>query len=316
MTRLEDIDADALKASRKGKKNKNKKPQQQQASISPALAQWAATSASSEKDADAAAFGKESQQPTENNAKGSSRRIKQASRQAVDVERDSKIQALIVQFQETLSSSKPTIDAILRPIRDLLQLALTSTSSSTSVSLRSLIASPTVYHYRLAWVGSDDAVSHVGTGLHKVPLARLQEVFLTLGRGGRVTWMEAIRLLGPFPNIKNELQGECKVTTASLTANKKNTGSDEASSLSIVPADWSITWDSMIDGTGRQVTAGPEVRTVELQVALADSAVIVAFMPTTDGTLRNDPLEAGGKHVLVFVREDELDEKLEALRIA
>ena len=65
--------------------------------------------------------------------------------------------------------------------------------------------------YTLAWVGSDDAICHVGTGLHKVPLARLQDIFLTVGNVGVTNnaWrmMEVIRILGPFPNVRNTLLG-------------------------------------------------------------------------------------------------------------
>ena len=53
--------------------------------------------------------------------------------------------------------------------------------------------------YRLAWVGSDAAICHVGTSLHKVPLARLQEMYLLLGYG-KWELLEVIRILGPFPN--------------------------------------------------------------------------------------------------------------------
>ena len=64
-------------------------------------------------------------------------------------------------------------------------------------------------------MGSDVAICHVGTGLHKVPLARLQEVFLScLGRN-RLEVLEVIRILGPFPNVKNVLQGAAKVGSGS-----------------------------------------------------------------------------------------------------
>jgi hypothetical protein len=178
-------------------------------------------------------------------------------------------------------------------------------------NLRQLAVGSASRDYRLAWVGSDDAVTYLGTGLHKVPLARLQEVFLTMQGRGRVQVQEVIRILGPFPTVKNVLQGSCKVDKLS----------DDASA-------WSLTWDSMVDGTGKELLAGKKenVRTVDLQVYYCDSSVLVAVVPppsSEDGgsavdarTLRTDPLEQDGAHIMVFVREEDLDGKLESLRVA
>jgi hypothetical protein len=151
----------------------------------------------------------------------------------------------------------------------------------------------------------------LGTGLHKVPLARLQEVFLTMQGKSRIQVQEVIRILGPFPTIKNNLEGSCK--TDKLT--------EDATA-------WSITWDSMIDGTGNQLLSGKKenVKTVDLQVYYSDPSVLVAVVPpksSEDGDsavdsrmLRSDPLEQDGAHVMVFVREEDLDGKLESLRVA
>lgn len=56
--------------------------------------------------------------------------------------------------------------------------------------------------YRMAWTRLEDAIKywHWPKGLKKVPLARLQEVFLTLGRK-RVETIEVLRNLDPFRNI-------------------------------------------------------------------------------------------------------------------
>ena len=65
--------------------------------------------------------------------------------------------------------------------------------------------------YTLAWVESDKAIYHVGTGLHKVPLSRLQNIFLIMGKVGFKMggWrmMEMIRILGRFPNVSDTLLG-------------------------------------------------------------------------------------------------------------
>jgi hypothetical protein len=155
--------------------------------------------------------------------------------------------------------------------------------------------------YRLAWVGSDAAVSHTGTGLHKVALARLQEVFLSLTGRNRLQYTEVIRILGPFPNVKNTLQGSSSVLSTSAAAD------DDASN-----ENWKIVWDSMIDGTGKELLAGKaeNTQTVLLNVCFCDERVLLATLPGK--TILDD----NGKHVLLFIRELSMDDKLEALRVA
>jgi hypothetical protein len=79
-------------------------------------------------------------------------------------------------------------------------------------------------------VGSEDAISHIGTGLHKVPLARLQEVFLsalgttTAKKSNKNTHelSEVILLLGPFPNVKRTLQLTIQIQKNNTKKNTNN----------------------------------------------------------------------------------------------
>lgn len=156
-------------------------------------------------------------------------------------------------------------------------------------SFRGMLAGP-VENYRLAWVGSDDAICHLGTGLHKVPLARLQELFLTVGRN-RLTCLEVVRIIGPFPNVKNTLIG-----TPSLKGD-----------------DLKICYTSMIDGTGKEILAGKEEnkRIVDLKVLFGSRDALLCRVPGEEDAFRDE-----GKDLLVFVRENDLDTKLETLRVA
>jgi len=105
--------------------------------------------------------------------------------------------------------------------------------------------------YRLAWAGSDAAVCHVGTSLHKVPLARLQEVYLSLGGGGGSVgangnkWelIEVIRILGPFPNVRNTLRGNVVGLTKAADEERREVVRME------------VSYTSMIDGTGKELLA-------------------------------------------------------------
>jgi hypothetical protein len=216
----------------------------------------------------------------------SARRVKQSVRLVQDEERRKAMESIVRQLEETLESkSKDTVPRILEIIQNLLY-------SSNGSSLKQLTAGNKRLDYRLAWVGSDDAICSVGTGLHKVPLARLQEVFLSLPGRNRVQFIEVIRVLGPFPNVRNTLNG---------------------SGMTKAEGEWKITWDSMIDGTGKELLADKEenTRLVELKVQYCDETMIVANVPGDE-----NPLAENGKNVLLFIRDENMEEKLETLRVA
>lgn len=221
--------------------------------------------------------------------------MKQSARKAAEDARDERVKVLVKELQGSLESKAP-IDIILNTIREIIALP--------AANFKQLSASAARQDFRLAWVGSDDAVCHVGTGLHKVPLARLQEVFLSFCGRNRIEIQEVIRILGPFPNVKNTLQGQSSFTR------------DLESDI----VQWRVTWDSMVDGTGKEILAGKDenIQRVDLQVYFSSPAVLIAVVPpNTDNytVKRVDPLENKGQHVLVFVREDNLNEQLEALRV-
>lgn len=324
-----EIDAPLSKKQQKRSKVSRKKPspsrgrQQQSGNISPALAQWmeqqptdAPSSEAKEQQAedDAAeevqievvveedeptfsAFADVEETPSRSTKKASSknRRKKQTERKAAEKVRDRQIQALVKQLQGIVEGeSKDLFAAMSTPLQTLLAME--------SSNLRQLTAGARTNDYRLLWVGSDDAICHVGTGLHKVPLARLQEIFITLGGRNAILVQEVIRVLGPFPNVKNVLQGTCS--------------SAKASNSDLV--DWKLEYESMIDGAGKELLAGKEenARVVDLQVMFSDPSILIAVVPPEEGVARRDPLHDNGKNLLVFVREEDLAEKLEALRVA
>ena len=247
--------------------------------------------------------------------KSSKRRTKQSARKEAEDALNQRLGALVEELQDVLDpkEQKATLPEILQVIQKLLDLQEDSSSSNTAgtSNLRQLSAGAAQHDYRLAWVGSDDAICHVGTGLHKVPLARLQEIFLSLPGRNRVVLQEVIRVLGPFPNVKNTLQGQSTSTTLQSSNNKGQT-----------VVDWTISWDSMTDGTGKELLSGTDenVRVVPLQVYLSTPAVVIGIVPpdleNPTSVYRDDPLQDNGKHVLVFVREDNLEDKLEILRVA
>uniref|UniRef100_A0A7S2A8V2 Uncharacterized protein n=1 Tax=Trieres chinensis TaxID=1514140 RepID=A0A7S2A8V2_TRICV len=233
------------------------------------------------------------------------RRSRQADRRAVESARRSLIRTAVSELEEALDPKDDEakkkakgrdLEYVLSRIRTLI-----ANPSPDAGGMRALAQGQKMRDYRMAWAGSDEAVCHVGTGLHKVPLARLQEVFATFGKK-RVEIIEVIRILGPFPNVRNTLKGDTSV----------GRGND-------VRLD--ITYDSMVDGTGKEVLAGTEdnIRRVALQVLFADEEAIVCAMPAEEEGAdegEDDPLGNSGSRILLFVKEDQLDGKLDVLRVS
>mmetsp|Transcript_21039 Transcript_21039/g.47695 ORF Transcript_21039/g.47695 Transcript_21039/m.47695 type:complete len:356 (-) Transcript_21039:482-1549(-) len=196
------------------------------------------------------------------------------------------------------SSSKKTFDlsSILRSVSDLRAI-------ESAGNLRRVLLGPqggtASQSYRLAWAGSDDAVCHLGSGLHKVPLARLQEVFLVLGNRNKIQLEEVIRIIGPFPNVKNMLLGDC------------TTSSDGSAKVS---------YTSIVDGTGKEILNDGEPRTVDLDVLYAGRDAFVCAVPNGEakGENADESAQYGerGEQILVFVREDNMTTALEKLRVA
>ncbi len=234
----------------------------------------------------------------------SSRRQRSSERQQSDAILNAQIDGLLSDIKELISSNN-------LPVPDLLSKIKSLTEINSPLTLKALLNSK-ARDYSLAWVGSDDAICHVGTGLHKVPLARLQEIFFTVGRdvSGKsktVRLMEVISILGPFPNVRNTLQGE--IVKQSTEESVRDGDPVRRNSVSIM-------YDSMMDGLGKEIDAGTvdNMRTVELDIVFVDARALVCVLPIEDG--EKTEFGENGKNVLLFLKEDDLDYRLEELRAA
>ena len=305
----------------KNKKSTSSSNNAEEVGISPLLAEWGATAESS----------------------SSQRRKDDDDNENVEIDiihqgdnsRHVQIMQQLLQSIDTTITTTTNFN-IPKLVSDIVSLtklgSTTSTSSNDRVllpKLKSLLSKDTT-SYRLSWVGSDDAICHIGTSLHKVPLARLQEVYLSLGGGGSVVgtnkykWelLEVIRILGPFPNVRNTLRGN----VVGLTKKKQmNDGEDNRERVQL-----EIAYSSMIDGTGREIiksTDGP--RKVDLDVWFANDKAIVCTVPSSllsgkssgsSGSNDDDDDDddvnpfGNGSNILYFVAENDLDGALNRLR--
>ena len=236
--------------------------------------------------------------------KSKDRKERQAERRAEEVERQRLVENTVDDLldifdpldEEGQSKKQRKVEFDMPTVLNKIQLLIDNPNPNTG--LKGLTSGQKLRDYRMVWAGSDDAICHLGTGLHNVPLARLEEVFLTLGKK-RIEVKEVIRIIGPFPNVRNTLKGD-------VTLPKSGGTSGAASKMK-------VEYDSMIDGTGKQILAGSEQnkKALDLDVLFADENAIVCAVPSEEGGVGEQ-----GSKVLFFAAEDAMNVKLEMLRVA
>jgi len=250
--------------------------------------------------------------------KKGSRRERSVQKQAFDSQKQAQINIVLENITKLIGTNNLSVQDLLQEIKSLTQLTAPNT-------LKALL-NQNLKDYNLAWVGSDDAICHIGTGLHKVPLARLQDVFLTIGRDGSgesktARLMEVISILGPFPNVRNTLEG--KITD--ITSTEDSTPNTNMNTNTPVKKDFiKICYDSMFDGLGKEISAGKEdnLRFVELEVVFADELALVCVVPKgkakdgSESSTSSSDFGENGENVILFLKEEDLDYKLEQLRAA
>lgn len=126
--------------------------------------------------------------------------------------------------------------------------------------------------------------------------------------------------------MRNTLRGEVKVAKRKGTgfASGENGGGVGVSldSAGREAIRMTIAYNSMIDGTGKEILAGKQdnVKYVMLDVWFAnEKAIVCTIVPTEEeeGEAMSDPLTSrSGEKVLLFVAEENLEEELEKLRAA
>lgn len=144
--------------------------------------------------------------------------------------------------------------------------------------------------WRLTFVSSNDILGAFGTGLHTLPLTRMEDTFVNFkgGRQGRqIETIEVLRVMGPFPNIRNTLSGTYQTI-----------GLDTLS----------IKYTSMIDGTGKEITSGSAAmdKVSEFGVLFVGADVLV---------LEPKGIKSAEVPLMVLQKEKDLRDALEKLRV-
>jgi len=311
--------------------------------ISKSLAEWAASSSSTtsksptttntaaidtvdtDSSSSSATFTPFTKPKENDNDKGLfiSRRGRQRARLATESTKLQVTLSIVQNIQNILNEKNFNVSTLLTQIHELIH---SERGSSTSISTASwnggglkafFLQNSTVRQYKLAWVSSDECLSYIGTGLHKVPLARLEDVFLSLGPKRSWILYEVIRILGPFPNVRNTLNGKIMDLVPKATRSSISSSSTATSNQS--SWDLNLQYDSMIDGTGREILAGKaeNVRNIKLEVLFADENALVCIMPSNNPSMdTNTNILHESSNILLFLKEDALDARLKALRVS
>jgi hypothetical protein len=189
-------------------------------------------------------------------------------------------------------SSDRDIPAILNECETLCNISAKEAGLSISSKVATLMGS-----WKLTFVSSSDALRVVGSGLHNVPLTKMEDLFITFrGPGPKnksapslVETAEILRVIGPFPNVRNTLAG-----SFSFTGDR-----DEALTLK---------YDKMVDGNGGVIKAsdGSDQRTVRFNGGYVNNKCLVLTAQSTN----IDP-----RHVLVLTRESDMEGELKKLRV-
>jgi hypothetical protein len=297
---------------------RNEVEQSSAVEISPDLAKWVASTAATESNDSSTTRAEEEKQVIKKKRRNAST---SSTDDATTLENETHQQysaELVKKLEALLQQPKRDIAQLLNVVQQLtLQQSENNTSNKNNAFL--WFEGPKVRNYRMLWAGSDAAICHVGTGLHKVPLARLQEMFITVGRK-RIETIEVIRILGPFPNIRNSLSGQVKVTTDARSSQTTITGQNTLKkSIRIV-------YDRMVDGLGKEIATAPnKERSFILDILHVSDSAIVCSVPNNDKKdgKPKQPMEdwntadiGSGSSLLILVAENDLNTQLETLRVA
>ena len=118
------------------------------------------------------------QKKIKNKKSTNTRRERQAQRNTQKRRIQNQIQTITQNLEELLEAeSNRNIEEILKNIRALSNVYGDSDSTNENevyTNMKMASAGIKRRDYRMIWAGSDEAICHLGTGLHKVPLARLQ----------------------------------------------------------------------------------------------------------------------------------------------
>jgi len=194
-------------------------------------------------------------------------------------ERQMKADALLDEIFDEIEAKERDLKKVTNAINKITDLCTKETIAKTIPG-----------DWKLTFVNKADPMHEIGTGLGKLPGTSILDMFITCEKSGKVKVQEICRVVGPFPNIKNELQGTWDYKTASSGFKEGVSSSDKLV----------FSYNMLIDGRDKVTTAetGFKVRSVDINVRYIDQDVMIMS------------LGEGLDSQLVWEREDNLDKEV------
>eukprot|EP00617_Octactis_speculum_P021279 CAMPEP_0185745138 /NCGR_PEP_ID=MMETSP1174-20130828/3412_1 /TAXON_ID=35687 /ORGANISM="Dictyocha speculum, Strain CCMP1381" /LENGTH=217 /DNA_ID=CAMNT_0028418949 /DNA_START=93 /DNA_END=746 /DNA_ORIENTATION=- len=175
--------------------------------------------------------------------------------------------------------------------RDIAAIYRTSMAAAdfASASGREATQKDLIGDWKLLFASSDEAIETVGTGLQKMPLTRLMDIFVSLSRPSSLETSEILRVLGPFPNVRNTLAG----------------------SFSCKGGVINFTYNTMVDGMGNELKGpgGELTREIQGKLGHVNNDLMVIFPENKESDTTDQ------EQILVFKREPDLQAQFRELRV-
>lgn len=207
-----------------------------------------------------------------------------------------------VALLESIKQEQRDLPAISAQVRGL-AAALSSAPAPSFARLQG--------DWKLAFVSSEQGFSLIGTGLHKVFGTRMEELFVTFSgrrKARLIETTEVLRVIGPFPNVKNVLSG--------TIAFKEAGGGAAAIAAETGASLLTLTYSSMIEGTGRVLDGKENERVAAFWVRHLDERALVLEAAKASGSGKYDGAsDIAAGELLVFEKEPDLAAEFVRLRI-
>ena len=152
-----------------------------------------------------------------------------------------------------ISAEKRDVEAIASGIRSLCELR-------PAAGLREGL----VGDWKLLYVNDAETLHSFGTGLGRLPGTSILDAWAAFSADGRITVQEVCRVVGPFPNIRNTLNGAWELRNRAAAG--FGAAAPAAAAAAAAPADGElrVTYERLTDGRGKVSTADTGFRVREV----------------------------------------------------
>mmetsp|Transcript_27489 Transcript_27489/g.67862 ORF Transcript_27489/g.67862 Transcript_27489/m.67862 type:complete len:330 (-) Transcript_27489:292-1281(-) len=137
--------------------------------------------------------------------------------------------------------------------------------------------------WKLAYTDSATTLNNFGTGLGSLPGTAIKEMFASFQADSKITVREICRVLGPFPNIRNQLDGTWTINSKGAAG---FTGDSSQKMEGLV-----LRYEQLTDGRDKVTTAstGFKVKNIACEVGFVNEEILVMNLNGGDLVFETEP---------------------------